>query len=292
MLAANAVIALMVAAKGERLQQLPAMVPLPFLLAAFKWYCSRTFDDQMHYYNKGINKGPEASALPDKETRHGDRVSVRFGHPALYKPLMTPMVHAKARNALNQIYRGRLDSDDGASVAGYSDTYNLHQMSRTQPGKKEDSAAPFEIVTEAQMDFENFKNRPEFREEFGGDGEVYGKPSDLVRPGTPASAFGSHGRSSSRDSNTTYASEEGGTSYPAGYHSTPNARNFSPDRKAFGAPGTGISSSGAYGESDYNLLRGAAPMGSANISRGSTPLQETPGSEGDTAYDYFRGRRK
>ena len=84
------------------------VVPLPFLMLAFKWYCRRTFDDKLHYYTT-------RSRLPDTEAPRDvlakskrDRLASRFGHPALYRPLITPMVHAKAQNILASVYAGRL----------------------------------------------------------------------------------------------------------------------------------------------------------------------------------------
>jgi calcium permeable stress-gated cation channel len=302
MLMSNVIIALMVAAKAGdelRIPMLAAMAPIPFLLAGFKWYCSSKYDAAIHYYNKGQLQTPEAQALPDKKTRHGDSVGVRYGHPALYKPLMTPMVHAKAKDVLAKLYDGRLDQDDAASIAGYSDTYSMKPMAGVNVGKASESAAPFELVTEGQLDFKNFKNRPEFRDEFGGDGEVYGKPTDLVRPDTPGSFIANgHGRSPSRDSERTYTAtsepDADGMTYPTGYHTTPNLRDSSPDRRAFGA-GAVNPQSGRADASETNLLRSAAPMGvgaapAASSSRTSSPVP-TPGT-GDTSYDYFRTGRK
>ena len=59
---ADAVIALVVGANGvgsidfDNIQvgtgnMLYAMVPLPFLLFGFKWYCRRAFDDKLLYYS-------------------------------------------------------------------------------------------------------------------------------------------------------------------------------------------------------------------------------------------------
>jgi hypothetical protein len=80
-----------------------ALVPLPFLLIAFKLYCRRTFDDRLQYYHKAMQTDGEAvdNEVDGKGGKKGtERLSSRFGHPALYKPLITPMVHAKAADAL------------------------------------------------------------------------------------------------------------------------------------------------------------------------------------------------
>ncbi|KAK5135202.1 hypothetical protein LTR08_005451 [Meristemomyces frigidus] len=193
----NAVIALLLAAQAVanvHWGMLAALAPLPFIVLAFKWHCARTFDDPIHYYQKGkaMRDSELLAGAEHHQRRTGDRVGVRFGHPVLYKPLMTPMVSAKSQHLLKTIYSGRTSLDDSAIVAaGYSDVY-MDAMDARQPGKSATpagaaaaAAAPFEIVAEGEMDFEHYKNRPEFRDEAGGDGELYGHAQDLIRPGTP-----------------------------------------------------------------------------------------------------------
>ncbi|TVY73510.1 Uncharacterized protein LSUE1_G007784 [Lachnellula suecica] len=180
-----------------------AVVPLPLLMIGFKVYCKRTFDDKIHYYasRNNLNKDPEAinsKGFSDKK----DRLASRFGHPALYRPLITPMVHQNAQNILASVYGGRLtDSNNPAdSTAGslYSDTYAMDPMHRSQPGKPSapKPAVPgFEMVPENRLDFSYFKSRAEFGEEHGGGGGIYGRAEDIVRADTPGSShFGSDSR--------------------------------------------------------------------------------------------------
>jgi hypothetical protein len=169
-----------------------AIVPLPFLMMAFKMYCSRTFDEQIRYYTVVNTAKVAEEATNLKYALKGDRLACRFGHPALYKPLITPMVHAKSQHVLASIYRGRLsdgrdaESFDLASVSGYSDTFAMSKMTPGQPGHKAGKGGleGFEVVPESQLDFAYFKNRPEFGDEHGG-GAIYSRPTDLIdRPGT------------------------------------------------------------------------------------------------------------
>lgn len=187
---ANVVIALVVKAKGTWTMVF-CVIPLPFLMLGFKFYCSRTFDDDCKYYNSANLSDAEALQVPGggkAGKKAGDRLSTKFGHPALYKPLPTPMVHGKAVEALKQIYRGRLDSSDSDSSGGggYSDIA-MHSMSASKPGKTAQVSGPFEVVPENQLDFSYFKDRPDFRDEFGGG--IYGRPDDLIseRSQTPKS---------------------------------------------------------------------------------------------------------
>ncbi|KAF2274156.1 DUF221-domain-containing protein [Westerdykella ornata] len=282
---ANLIIACMCGARGfeQKWYMLAAMIPLVLGLIAFKLYCKRAFDTEMKYYTKGsLGKGAEAPAPIDKESRKRDRVAVRFGNPALYQKLTVPMVHKKSQHLLAEIYKGRLDGDLG-TTAGFSDMYSMKRMSKETPGKAA-SAGPFEFVSEADMDFENFKNRPEFSNEHGGEGSVYGHVS---RPGTPAGS--ERGRSSSRGSERTYAGDEMGVTYPTGYHNTPsNLREYSPspERGGFGRMDSNQSNpSDPYQVRDHTaLLDGAAPMGHMTPTQSYTPY--SPEREGGS--DYFR----
>ncbi|KAL8916931.1 MAG: hypothetical protein Q9208_008252 [Pyrenodesmia sp. 3 TL-2023] len=191
------------------------MIPPAFLMLGVKFYCAKTFDAQMMYYTKATLKDPENLAQPGKEVRKNDRIASRFGHPALYKALMTPMVHAKARHVLSQIYKGKMDNSDTMSTTGYSDIA-MDPMSHTRPGKTAHFAPTaqremFEVVPEAKLDFQHFMNRAEFADALGGNGELYGRPDDLVseRSGTPRSFLGRHGSGSG---NSSRASSPGATS--------------------------------------------------------------------------------
>ncbi|CAK7205568.1 hypothetical protein SEUCBS139899_008345 [Sporothrix eucalyptigena] len=217
------------------------IAPLPFIMIAFKWYCARTFDDKLQYYTtRNVMANPEAGLdIASKENLRSDRLAARFGHPALYKPLITPMVHAKAQNILASVYSGRLTagreagSGDSASVSGYSDTYIMDPMNSKRPGKAAGASMPgFEVVPESRLDFEYYKNRDEFAEEHGG-GDIFGTNRDIVRPGTPGSMMGATdsrpgtpvggmmGRRQFSTATTTYGMggpPETGTVYEPGYN--------------------------------------------------------------------------
>jgi hypothetical protein len=263
---------------------LTAMVPLPLFLIAFKFYCKYAFDSSIKYYTKGDSgKGAEAPAPIDKESRRRDRVAVRFGHPSLWQKLTVPMVHEKSKHLLTELYRGRLDGDLG-STAGYSDVY-MKRMSKETPGKVAETTGPFEFVSEGNMDFENFKNRPEFSNDHGGEGSVYGARSSIGRPDTSAGSV--RDRSQSRDSERTFGDDDTtGILYQSGYHTTPSAlqREFSPGPDRFGR--TESNESNPYQMRDQTgLLSQAAPMGHQQPEQRYTPY--TPDGQGGRQ-DYFR----
>ncbi|KAL3961345.1 hypothetical protein ACCO45_002868 [Purpureocillium lilacinum] len=192
----NLVVLLTCWVRGDGLKlQFYCSTPLPFIMVAFKIYCRRAFDDKMRYYSTRGSPRNQEAGLPQKEARlRSEKLASRFGHPALYKPLITPMVHSKAQNLLPSVYRGRLtDGREGGasdlmSVSGYSDMYALDAMQGGKPGKSVTAGnlPGFEYVSENHMDFEYYKNRAEFTDQHGG-GEIYGRSNDMGRPGTPGS---------------------------------------------------------------------------------------------------------
>jgi calcium permeable stress-gated cation channel len=301
---ANVVIGLVVKARGTW-YMVGALAPLPLLLLGFKWYCVRTFDDDIQFYTRSMN---DSEALASKKLKM-QRVSSKFGHPALWKSLITPMVHAKAQHVLGQVYRRRLGSENAPSTMGYSDIA-MEPMERDQPGKPAESA-PFEIVQEGQMDFSFYKNRPDLRDEFGGG--LYGKPEDLIseRSQTPVSFAGmptpggyrSPSPSSSRGTSpdrVTFPKQFEDSAYP-GDHNHPAFRG---DRRAPSAGAGDIASARPLytnpNESEGGLLSGAQDMptsepGILGMDRWRTggtgygPVEQQ--EEDPVSYDYYRAHR-
>ncbi|KAF2823330.1 DUF221-domain-containing protein [Ophiobolus disseminans] len=258
-LLANAVIALVVGARGvgsinsiENGDMLYAMIPLPLMLAAFKWFCKKSYDDKLLYYSTIPYSDLEGSQHPNHpESKRNQKIASRYGHPALYKKLLTPMVHAKSQHLLKEVYSNRStaghdifeaphrQSTDRARPAtlGYGDTFEMEEPRK--PLDAGQNMPNVEIVAEDDLDFENFKKRAEFREQFGGDGELYGRPDDFSsRPGTPSTfttltdmgQYRHRDAAGSRSSSLTRLGEieepEQGTSYAQGYQQAPPADGF------------------------------------------------------------------
>lgn len=134
---ANAVAALVVGAQGvgsvnsaTNGNMLYAMIPLPFLLGAFKWYCKRAFDDKLSYYStepysdaENNNDNNNMGAGNPPKAKRNDKVAVRFGHPALYRPLLTPMVHSKSKPLLADLYNAKRTPHRQDTDTGYSDMF-------------------------------------------------------------------------------------------------------------------------------------------------------------------------
>ncbi|KAI0205023.1 hypothetical protein F4808DRAFT_319623 [Astrocystis sublimbata] len=295
---ANLVIFLAVFERGDGMHvQAYSVVPLPFIMVIFKIICARSYDAQIHYYStRSINKHPDTGAL--KDPGRTSNLAARFGHPALYRNLITPMVHAKAQNILASVYKGRLsdgraaDSGDTMSTSGYSDAYAMNPMSSSKPGKS--AGLPgFEIVPESRLDFEYYKNRSEFASDHGA-GDLFGRNNDIMRPGTPGSMWGgsdTQSRSGSPapalpripspgPSRILSPASDVGMTYPTGY-SRPMGSPYSPPVDV-GQRRSPLYSQG--NDSNSNLMSNAAPMPVTTSSgfreRSVERLGRTPGGAG------------
>ncbi|KAF8865525.1 DUF221-domain-containing protein [Acephala macrosclerotiorum] len=295
-----------------------ACIPLPFLMLGFKWYCKTTFDDKIHYYtgsSKGHFKDPEALRSKIFDGKR-DRLASRFGHPALYRPLMTPMVHAKAQNILASIYGGRLTdsntpgSGDAGSLSGYSDTFALNPMQADHPGKK--AIIPgFEVVPENRLDFEYYKGRHEFADEHGGSGGIYGRPEDIIRSDTPgsSSAFGTDSRPGTPTqtpppfapgivpvrnySGVSYdAQGDMGYGHNPGYGAVPTSET---QNLVHGAAGVPLSTPPVHGHRDREVSdnhRAPGMLGGGPQGYGGLPQDGDEDDADPMSYDYFRTRRQ
>ena len=281
------------------------MAPLPLLLLGFKFYCASTFDDRNDFYTRATLKDPEHLTDAGHKARKNDRVGTKFGHPALYSKLMTPMVHAKAQHVIGQVYRGRLNPENNNSAPmGYSDIA-MDPMSRDVPGKtarfapeQQKEKGLFEVVPESHLDFGYFKDRTDFSEEHGGDGELYGRPQDLVseRSSTPRSFLGRDGGSPS----SSRASSPGPDAGFGRQSPQQQLRQMSPayrDHSRQSSAGRGnLYNNG--NESERNLLSGAQPFGTTENEQQYGLDQWRTGGSGyigvpqgeETGYEAYRGR--
>ncbi|EAQ88310.1 hypothetical protein CHGG_04929 [Chaetomium globosum CBS 148.51] len=275
-----------------------AVAPLPFLMIAFKFYCAHAFDKKMHFYATTYSAQQRAETGFDvkEQSARNDRLASRFGHPALYKPLITPMVHAKAQNLLASVYQGRLSDgrdaayDDSVTVSGYSDTYALDNMSTGKAGKLSPAVPGFEVVPESRLDFEFYKNRDEFTADHGG-GDMYGRHPDINRPGTPGTMGSGHsdsrpgtpqggmgfGGGGNRRNYSQYPeSSAAGSAYPHGYMSSAAAPgvNSYPGQSLYVSDPPSRSRSPMYAnanDSGTNLVAGAAGMAVSTPAYPPTP---------------------
>ncbi|KAI9749757.1 MAG: hypothetical protein M4579_006758 [Chaenotheca gracillima] len=250
-----------------------SILPAPFAMLGFKWYCWRTFDDKMNYYTRNVSDSDGLVAAPHKHRVRHDKLGFRFGHPALTEPLPNPLIKEADAQAFHDVTRNRFldDTTPGApgSIPGqYDESIQMRDMSRPKQGQ----AANFELVPEGHLDFLYYRDRPEFADEHGGGGEIYGRPVDLIsdRPDTPASFM-----TGTRDGSPYGRGRTPFDSHPGSRASSPSVGPYSrvPTYKEDEAgPGVGA---GGYGP--------AYPGGSADY-RNHPAFRPAPGQQQQQQY--------
>ncbi|PWN37890.1 DUF221-domain-containing protein [Meira miltonrushii] len=100
----------------NRIVKVALCAPPIVLVLAFKVYCRNRFDNMYDWYI------PDPSEMAKTHVHQGDqrhhRLQRRFGHPSLHQKLFTPLVHARVKHLLPQVYHGRLEHSGMVDVAG------------------------------------------------------------------------------------------------------------------------------------------------------------------------------
>ncbi|KAI1159173.1 hypothetical protein F5B18DRAFT_664685 [Nemania serpens] len=264
-LLANVVVTIFIIDRRESISQVILMAPLLVIIASFKWYCRHTFDNGLHFSSEDLHNIENGKPTNSKY----DRVGVRFGHPALYKKLMVPLVAENASHLLKEIIHDQSDAvyHDANS---YTDTYQMQRMSTHQSGQVDTAGnVAFETVNEDEMNFEHFRDHEGFRE-FGRDGDLYNNHADSPRSGSPASWQHTSSKLDVSLANTGPAKESSyeGATYPAGYHS-PSTFHPEPLARQLSEASTEATPATTRQEnwSDVNLLGDIAPIGKTATKR-------------------------
>ena len=291
----NVVIAVVVKARGSWTLVI-AIAPLLVILVAFKWYCMKTYDLDLKYYARGDLQDQKPLAA-DGKPHKVEKISSKFGHPALYQPLMTPMVHARAKHVLKEIYHGRLNSEAGQSLA-FSDIAMLPMSETNRPPQN----VPFEFVSEAQQDFQFYKYREDFRSEAGDDmlsdsraqtptpfdkNDLASAPS--TRDSSPSGITRKPVRRKEFDHSNVHSQFRGGPAHVApmegdmGLRHGPYTDPYDDRTNLLGAAGDMRAPNGGLMSVDRFRMAGLESR------EGSEYNDNTPRDEGN--YDYFRTKR-
>ena len=91
-----------------------ACIPPILIVGGFKIWLHQTFNSAFRWYNATPQELAEnkLSAERERNDMKGNRLSKRFGHPALHAELFTPMVHANMVHLLPEVYHGRLSREE------------------------------------------------------------------------------------------------------------------------------------------------------------------------------------
>lgn len=85
-------------------------IPPILIIAAFKWYLTRTFNRNFQFFIPSQQDLQNAQVHSQRADTAGNRLEKRFGHPALTAELFTPLVHANMTGLLAEVYHGKIGS--------------------------------------------------------------------------------------------------------------------------------------------------------------------------------------
>lgn len=94
------------------------MIPPIIIILIFKIWLTKTFMRDFRYYIPDEREIAASKVYTEAADTRANRLSKRFGHPALHAELYTPMVHANMVHLLPQVYHGRL-SEETAGLQEY-----------------------------------------------------------------------------------------------------------------------------------------------------------------------------
>ncbi|KAG6920196.1 hypothetical protein DXG01_004965 [Tephrocybe rancida] len=97
--------------KFRSLQWLSTIPPILFIIA-YKVYINYAYHPTFQYFIPTDEEIRLARVHSERSDTRGNRLERRFGHPALYADLFTPMLHAKMMPLLSQVYQGRIGKEE------------------------------------------------------------------------------------------------------------------------------------------------------------------------------------
>ncbi|KAF3936207.1 hypothetical protein ABW19_dt0204083 [Dactylella cylindrospora] len=257
-----------------------ALAPI-LINIGFKIYCARTFDDKLYYYTKAVDAEAAISETEIKKNRD-DKLSDRYGHPALTRKLLTPLVHEKAKHVLARVYQIRNEEGDPYSSSYADDSMDLTSMQKDsvgQPQRQPTGLEHYGFVQEHQLDFHNLQGnaRSEFNYIFdsasgGNSRAVSPAPGRPITPGglsTAGSRPGSPGPGFYAQTNRAKYAALGSPGIPPPLGS--------PGLSPLGSPGLPPQAGGAGSGAGMQISRSISPL-----ARGST----RSASPGPYAYGY------
>ncbi|KAJ6261388.1 hypothetical protein Dda_4058 [Drechslerella dactyloides] len=263
-----------------------ALIPLLGLIG-FKIYVAKTFDDKLYFYtaSPASTDAENAAAAEAAQKKHhrDDRLSDRYGHPALTRKLLTPLVHEKAKHVLARVYSIRIGEDNepfSAVIPLADESVGMMSMQSDKPGHvahqqlQPPGLEQYNFIKESQLDYHNLGGRE--RQEFGINFDpAAARPSSTAPTSPNLSAYNSQRPVTPGDLSV---AESSGTSRTEtqGYFS--QQQPGQPMYSALGSPG--------LGPQQLTLTHGPTARATSPLARGTS---SSPGyfsaHEGDSDSD-------
>ncbi|CAG8485927.1 16083_t:CDS:2 [Acaulospora morrowiae] len=151
--------------KGVHFHSL-TVIPLPIMTIFLKIMCSHSFDEKIQYYIPDSLSEKEELMNEDMESPNDkrDKVSIRFGHPALTTELIKPMLSSDVKNLLDKVYDGHLEMVEeekrGRRVSSMMITNNGEKVIKIEAVDVKDLDIDEEYMKENELEYyENYEEK-------------------------------------------------------------------------------------------------------------------------------------
>jgi len=91
-------------------QWISTIPPILFVFF-YKIYINKVYLPKFNYFNPTEEEIRLAKVYSERSDHKGNKLEKRFGHPALYAELYTPMLHKKMMPLLAQVYDGKINHE-------------------------------------------------------------------------------------------------------------------------------------------------------------------------------------
>ncbi len=270
-LLSNTIALIVVWAQGYDWRMLIALTPLPFMLATFKWYCSRKYNTLLLFHEGRSAEGQIEDIANDavNETQ-SKNLTMRYCHPALMKPLSKPLIREDLKDVVKALLQDDRIKVDQQFI--YDLLSTRQKPSEIPFGRGDTNRCGFELSIYPNPTHEHDLHTNDLNPQFIGD--TYPSKSCSLNS---ADGFEENSRTFSFTMQSGDLNEDmTETTYPSGYHAMPSSAD---EHSRFQSHSSSLSfSSLQQGVSQKeSLLRNAASMGRAGqtaISSGSAQLAE------------------
>ncbi|KAI9282032.1 hypothetical protein BC943DRAFT_296004 [Umbelopsis sp. AD052] len=129
--------------------------PLPVITIIYKIVLSKRFDPYVYYYKVPASEEHAIPSVdgPGATISRRNRIGIRFGNPAFFAELPTPMVHERAQHLLPQVFAGKMRGIQESFTSKVTRKKSVKHMSIINRGDAHDLR--FQAIPENELDIDD-----------------------------------------------------------------------------------------------------------------------------------------
>lgn len=129
--------------------------PLPVITIIYKIVVSRRFDPYAYYYQPNQSEEHAIPSVdgPGATISRRNRIGIRFGNPAFFAELPTPMVHENVQHLLPEVFAGKMRGVQEDYTSKVTRKKSVKHMSLINRGDAHDLR--FQAIPESELDIDD-----------------------------------------------------------------------------------------------------------------------------------------